>query len=83
MVHLDRPVGPAGPRAPRHPDTHQGVLLLRGHHHLKHPQGGGQGEVKVLEKEEVGTLGWRYGRCCGEGGGEDRGEVGEREADLP
>ncbi len=38
----------AGP--PRDPDTHQRVLLLGHHHHLKHTHRVGQREVKMLKK---------------------------------
>lgn len=38
----------AGP--PRDADTHQRVLLLGHHHHLKHPHRVGQGEFKILRE---------------------------------
>lgn len=42
----------AGLRALADGHAHQGVLLLRDHQHLKHLEGAGQGEVKVLRQEE-------------------------------
>lgn len=36
----------AGPL--RHTDAHQRILLLWSYYHLKHPQRGGKGEVKML-----------------------------------
>lgn len=35
--------------SPRDADTHQRILLLRRHHHLKQSHRAGQGEVKMLQ----------------------------------
>lgn len=45
-------------RPPRHADAHQRVLLLRHHHHLKHPHRVGQGEVKMLQARERDGVSW-------------------------
>lgn len=44
--------GQAGTRPQRHADAHLRVLLLRRHHHLKHPQGVGQRKVKMLQEQQ-------------------------------
>lgn len=50
VFHIDWQVGTG---APRHTDTHQRVLLLGRHNHLKHPQGVGKREVEMLQGMEV------------------------------
>ena len=49
VFYSDRQVGA---RPPRHADAHQRILLLRHHHHLKHPHRVGQREVKMLRARE-------------------------------
>lgn len=41
---------------PGDPDTHQRVLLLRRHHHLKQSHRVGQGEVEMLGEENMKAL---------------------------
>lgn len=47
----------AGLRALADGHAHQRVLLLRHHQHLKHLEGAGQREVKVLQRQEAQSRG--------------------------